>query len=160
MVAEWHACENRFGSSDGIGHHKARGGVESESSLVGGITASGNLSDLVQEGGGLFSHAAPSLVSKSSKRVAHHASRNFPLFVLRKSAALGRMARKGRCTLNAVVASSCDGAGAYVGKSGISAKEDLVVWTAVGVKKESGVSFVVRRPAIFMRESQQSRSGS
>ena len=78
MVAEWHACENRFGSSDGIGHHKARGGVESESSLVGGITASGNLSDLVQEGGGLFSHAAPSLVSKSSKRVGQSCEQELP----------------------------------------------------------------------------------
>ena len=24
VVAEWHARETRFGSSDGIGHHKAR----------------------------------------------------------------------------------------------------------------------------------------
>ena len=55
MVAEWHARESRFGCSDGAGHHKARGGVEPESILVGGITASGNLSDLAQEGGGLIS---------------------------------------------------------------------------------------------------------
>jgi len=56
VVAEWHARESRFGCSDGVRHHKARGGVEPESILVGGIiTASGNLSDLAQEGGGLIS---------------------------------------------------------------------------------------------------------
>ena len=92
-----------------------------------GITASGDLSDLVQEGAGLLSHAPQSLMSTSGKRVAHRASRNFPLFVLRKGAALSRMARKGRRALNAVVTRSCDRAGTYVGKGGINAEEDMVV---------------------------------